>query len=455
MDYILFNNCRTWWYGENITRENNLMRKIILILLFGAIQLLMAQEILDLEDCIKHALKNNPDMAISGKQMQIADQGVVNSFGNLLPNVRSGFSSQFSKQGPSDYVQFGQTVTTPESNSEYHSFGVTANQTLFNGGSNINNYRYAKNQKFGYIVSDNQTRQMIITDVTDKFYTVLKSKELLKVYKKSHNNSIEQLKKTEEMQKLGKVALKDVLKAKVKEGGDRLNIIRQKTNLKTAIANLNTSMGISSDKMIDIEEKIYIPVEDISQSTAQEYCMKNNTELKLLEIQKKSAGFLLSSAKGAYLPDLSMSMRYGRGGPEFNRSYSEIDKWWNTSVTLSVGFSIFEGFKNRSNIQSKKIEIDIADDQIRKKKMEIAAKVNDFIRSLETYKQMLEINELNMESAREDLRLAQEMYRLNSVTFLEVLDAQVAFTRAESDIISTKYDAKIVEVQLKYVMGTL
>jgi len=68
---------------------------------------------------------------------------------------------------------------------------------------------------------------------------------------------------------------------------------------------------------------------------------------------------------------------------------------------------------------------------------------------------MIEINELNIASAKEDLRLQQEMYRLNAATLLEVLDAQVALTKAQGDLVSTKYDAKIAEVKLALLIGTL
>ena len=68
---------------------------------------------------------------------------------------------------------------------------------------------------------------------------------------------------------------------------------------------------------------------------------------------------------------------------------------------------------------------------------------------------MIEINELNIASAKEDLRLQQEMYRLNAATLLEVLDAQVALTKAQGDLVSIKYDAKIAEVKLALLIGTL
>jgi outer membrane protein TolC len=97
----------------------------------------------------------------------------------------------------------------------------------------------------------------------------------------------------------------------------------------------------------------------------------------------------------------------------------------------------------------------IYEDRIEQKKIELESRIENLILTLNTYREMIAINELNIESAREDLRLAQEMYRLNSATLLEVLDAQVTLTRAQSNLITTKYDAKIVEAQLALVMGTL
>ena len=68
---------------------------------------------------------------------------------------------------------------------------------------------------------------------------------------------------------------------------------------------------------------------------------------------------------------------------------------------------------------------------------------------------MIAINEINILSAQEDLRLAQEMYRLNSATLLDVLDAQVDFTKAKGNLVTTKYDAKIAEVQLAIFNGNI
>ncbi len=431
------------------------MRKSYFILSVLLVTGLYAGEKYNLEECLDIALKNNPDLMISQKQSDISINQKAQAFGSFLPTVGAGLNSSFSAQGQREFMSGGMKIIQPETNSEYYSLGVNVNQPIFNSAI-FSGYKLAKNGVVQAGISKNQTRQYLISSITEKFYAYLKAQELLKVYEKAHSNSFEQLKKTEEMHRLGQVTKKDVLKAKVREGGDRLNIINQKQALETAGIDLRASMGLKPDGSdFSAYEKIYTVVKSIDLQTAQEYCFKNNLALKLLDEQRRSADLQIKMAKSAYLPTLSSSFSYSRGGNQADRIYSETDKWWNRSLSLNLGFSIFNGFKTKKNVQIKKIEYNIYDERIRKEKISLMSRLDGLVRTLNTYKDMLEINEINLNSAREDLRLAQEMYKLNSATFLEVLDAQTAFTRAESDIIRIKYEMKVIEVQLKLTMGTL
>eukprot|EP01156_Anaeramoeba_ignava_P014613 Anaeramoba_ignava/a609765_86.p1 GENE.a609765_86~~a609765_86.p1 ORF type:complete len:432 (-),score=76.73 a609765_86:3313-4608(-) len=431
------------------------MRKSIIIVCLLLITGLFAGEEYTLEQCLDIAVKNNPDMVISKQQVDISQNQLSQAWGSFLPSANAGISSEFDVQGKTTYKFGGVTYDQKSSNSQSHYAYLSMDQTLYNSAL-FSGFKLAKNNVAQASLSKNQTRQNLTYSVTEKFYAYLKAQELLKVYEKAHKNSLEQLKKTEEMHRLGQVTQKDVLKAKVKEGGDRLNIINQKQALHTAAINLRANMGLNSEGGdFTVSQKNYVPVKTIALETAQEYCFTNNVSLRLLEEQKRNAELQYQMAKADYLPTLSADLSYYRGGEKFKRTFSEFDKWWNGSVGLSLNFSIFQGFKRKNEIQIKKIQYNIYDEQIRKEQISLMAGVDELVRTLDTYQEMLEINEINLNSAKEDLRLAQEMYKLNSATFLEVLDAQAAFTKAESDIISIKYDMKIIEVQLKLAMGTL
>ena len=74
---------------------------------------------------------------------------------------------------------------------------------------------------------------------------------------------------------------------------------------------------------------------------------------------------------------------------------------------------------------------------------------------LKANKEIVEINAANLESAQEDLRLADERYKIGAGTLLEVIDAQLALTQAQSTLVSAKYNYQIASTYLKYIMNEL
>ncbi|MCG2716210.1 MAG: TolC family protein [Candidatus Marinimicrobia bacterium] len=431
------------------------MRKSWIVTLLIITTTAFGAEKLNLRDCINIALKKNPGIMIASKQVNAYKSGVRGSYGSILPYVSLGARSNRSKQGPSEYIAYGTSFITPDTTTFYHSAGVTYNQNIFDGGKWWNNIHLAKNSLITAIYDQNLTRQGVIANVTEKFYNVLKAKELLNVYKVSLKNSQEQLVKTEEMYKIGQVAKKDLFKAQVSEGNDRLNVIRQRSMILLAISDLNIAIGQSLNTSIEIYEEEYKTPVYVEKEAAINKAITSNQEYNSLIAQKTSAFLQYKIARGDRFPTLSSTFSYYRGGPELSRTYKEFDKWWNTDLTFNLSFPLFDGFRRKTNIQQKLLNFNIYEDRIEQKKIELASQVENLILTLDTYREMIAINELNILSAKEDLRLAKEMYRLKSATLLEVLDAQVTLTRAQGNLITTKYDAKIAETQLALVMGTL
>jgi len=431
------------------------MRKFWIITLLITTTVVFGTEKLNLQDCINIALEKNPGITIASKQVSAYKSGVRGSYGSILPYISAGARSSRSTQGPNEYIAYGTKFTSPDTTTLYYTAGITYSQNIFDGGKWWNNINLAKNSLITAIYDQNLTCQSVIANVTEKFYNVLKTKELLNVYKVSLKNSQEQLVKTEEMYKIGSVAKKDLFKAQVSEGNDRLNVVRQRSMILLAVSDLNIAIGQSLNTSIEIYEEEYKTPEYVEKNAAINKAITSNQEYNSLIAQKTSAFLQYKIARGDRFPTLSSTFSYYRGGPELSRTYEEFDKWWNTDLTFNLSFPLFDGFRRKTNIQQKLLNFNIYEDLIEQKKIEIESQVENLILTLNTYREMIEINELNILSAKEDLRLAQEMYRLNSATLLEVLDAQVTLTRAQGNLITTKYDAKIAETQLALVMGTL
>lgn len=419
------------------------------IALFGA-------EKLSLQECIDLALTKNPDIALSQQDVRAYQAGIPGSYGSILPYLSANVSSSRGSYAPSEYYdEAGRKVTIPTQTTESYGAGVSYYQNIFDGGKWWNYIRLAKSQLDNAMINSDYTRQLIIANVTEKFYNVLKAQELLKVYEETLENSREQLLKTQEMHKIGQVAKKDLFKAQVREGNDRLAVIRQKSILKSNIAQLNVAIGQSPETKISVYEKDYRNPEKVDPETAIATALKNNKIYNSLKLQQQTALINYKIARADFFPTLSTSFSYNRNGTQFNDIYNNFDRSWTTYLSFNISYPIFNGFQRRTNVQRQRLNYQSFDNQIRKQRIDIENQIQSLILELETYREMIAINELNIKSAKEDLRLAQEMYNLKSATFLEVLDAQVAFTTAQQQLINTKYDAKIAEIKLAVAMGTL
>ncbi|MCF7740868.1 MAG: TolC family protein [Candidatus Marinimicrobia bacterium] len=429
------------------------MRKFLIFTLL-IVNVVFAQKELSLQECIEIAMKNNPDVTMASLDVKSAKYGIKGSYSGILPSISTGLNWSHNNQGEREFYVGGVKQIQPETSSNSYGFGVRYDQTLYDGGGWWNQIELAKNNYKTALVSKRQVKQNLTAYVTQQYYSILKAKKLLEVYQTSLKTSQQQLLKTKEMYELGQVAKKDFLKAKVQKGNDELNIIQQERQIKALKNELSTLLGYE-DKEFSVQEKDYESPQSYQKEPALQTAMENNIELRSLEFQKKNAQLQYAMAQSNLLPNLSTNLSYSKGGSQADRIYSDFDKFWNTSIGLNLSVPIFQGFSTKTRIQQSKIDYEKYNSRIKGKKLEITQNIKDLIENLNTYNKMLEINQFNLESAQEDLRSAQEMYRLNSATMLEVLDAQANLTQARSNLISTKYDAKIAEVNLKYHLGSL
>jgi len=428
------------------------MRKTILLLIV-LMNIIIAQKNFDLDKCIEIANKNNPDMKLADMEVKSAQYRIKGSYSGILPNISTGADWNHMNQGEREYYVGGVKQVQPETSSESYNLGINYHQNLYDGGAWWNQIKRAKNNYQNAIVNRKQTNKQIKAYVSQQYYKILKAKKLLDVYKSALKTSQKQLDKSKEMYELGQVARKDFLKARVKKGNDTLNIIQQKRTIKSLKNELARIMGYQENDFTIIETD-YLSPADYQLNTSLKKAMEHNPGLQSLQYQKKIAQLNYNIARSNLTPTLSTNLSYSRGGSKVSRVYSDFDKFWNTSIGLNLSIPIFQGFSTRTNIEKTHIEYEKYEARINNKELEIRKNIKDLIQKLETYNEMLEVNKINLESAEEDLRAAQEMYKLESATMLEVLDAQSNLTRARGNLISTKYEAKVAEVNLRYYMGT-
>ena len=412
-----------------------------------------------LDQAVDIALQNKEALKASALDLRSSKQDVKSSYSGILPFVRvtGGVTeSQFPRQSVGFNQSSGEILSDVSSITSASS-NVTVNQTIYDGGVWWNNIRLAKNN---YKVSEEFNRQIktnIIRNVHFAYFNYLKAMQLLGVARSNLMSSQQQLTLVQQQFDLGSAKKTDLLKAKVRFGQARVDVISNDASVKSAYRDLKNSMGvarINDDFTISEVEK---PLEIIPEfETGFELLQKFNPSVKAKQYQIVTAKLSTKIAKGSRMPNISISASaFGTAeslSEAVSNSYGDNQR---TNTSLSISLPLYSGNTISARIQKAKIAVNKQESEYLTQLEDLSVQLKDLIDQLQNFNEIIPINETVLESAEEDLKLSQVRYSQGSTTILEVLNAQVSVVQAKSSLVRSKYDAFIQQANLKALLGTL
>ena len=418
-------------------------------------------QIYSLEKCIEIALLNKESLKSAALDVQSAAAGARGSLSNILPTISYGNSwSETHSPTGSILSEIELMDSTFLFSSPYggvsNTFGssFSLRQPIYDGGQWLNQIRSANNS---LIITQQLARQQeinVILNVHQSFYQRLKAQQLLEVAKKNLNLARQQVSLVKTQFELGAVKKTDLLKTQVLKGRAQSDVLIQETNLRNAKLALRNSLGLmGSDVYFEITDlgQTLLPVPELEQSVSE--MVEHNPTLFVRRSQISEAELNRKILFGTRLPNLSASLSYGTTSDEFD-SITQLDDW-SSSISLSLSVPIFTGYSLSTKQQQAELNVRKQQYDYLTQKHNLQVQLGNLINALENYQELIPISEQVLASAEEDLNLVQERYSLGSATILEVLDAQVSVSQARSSLVSTKYDARTQEVQLRALLGTL
>ena len=413
-----------------------------------------------LEEAIKIALKNKESLKASAMDLESSRQSVKGSYSSILPSVR--FSGNMNESRfPTQTGGYNQTtgeITLDKISSQISaSSAISISQNIYDGGVWWNTIRQAKNNYKIAEEFDRQIKSNIIRNVHTNYFNYLKASQLLDVARSNLMSSQQQLALAQQKYELGSAKKTDLLKAEVRFGQARVDVVNNDAGLQNAYLSLKNAMGlIGKDVDFSIKE-VESPLDIVPEfETGFELVQKFNPSVKAKQYQISAAELGEKIAKGSRLPiisaNASMSGTADNIGDAISNSSNEQQR---VNTGLSISIPIFSGNSISTRIQKAKIAVDKQESEYLTQLQDLSVQLQLSIDQLNNYQEIIPINETVLVSAEEDLKLAQVRYSQGSTTILEVLDAQVSVVRARSSLIRTKYDAYIQQANLKALLGTL
>jgi len=400
-------------------------------------------EILTLEDCIRIAVEQHPDIRAKIAEAKAGKLRAKQSFSSFLPSL--DFSSGYFKSG---YDRTSGTAGTKSRRN--YTVGFFLSQNIFDFGRSLSSWRMSKNEAEAVSYLLNTTGQEIVYQVIDEFYGHLKALELKKVNQEAFALAEFYLKQIKGFYKAGTRPKIDVARAEVDLSNAKVALIKATNGVRLSIVGLNNAMGIG------INGPVFYQIKDEPELVKQDY---NIDDLFLLACQNRPELFELNARlmageekikffKSEYLPKISGRMSYDwKGGS------SPLDREWRAGITMDV--PLFSGLDTSYRLKEAGENLISVKSRVNSLKLKIKKEIEQGVLNLKEAGEIVSATKTAVEQAKENLRLAQGRYKVGLATIIDLTDARVLFLEANTDSITALYDYKIGEATIKKAVGTI
>ena len=411
-----------------------------------------------IDECIRIAKRNAPSMKTAEYALKVAEANVLDAWGNMLPSFSASVTGYRTTYGPQDISivdpTTGRVISTTSATQEFSNYSSRINygMSVFDKRNWSNLSRQQANQRISEY-DMKVTEQDLIYRVKEAYYALLAYQRLLEVNEETVKSREENLRKIESMFEVGSASKADVLKQKVQVQDARAALIQATNDVEYARANLAHTMGIHFDAPLRIVDVLDIEEPDVDLEQSLQDAMENHPDVLRAGAQVNVAKASVGYAQAAFWPSLGAGGSYSWGpDDELSKITDMFDKNYNWSLGLQLSIDIPD-LSTLANIRSAKSELALADEQLGETKGNIALAVKKAYLDLNAAKEIIKAREEEVASAAEDLKLAEERYRVGAGTALELIDAQVNHTSAQSNHVQALYDYKLALAQLERAIG--
>ncbi len=427
---------------------------ILFITLFAGAYSLKAQEILTLNEAITQALINNYDIKIVNNQAAIATNNVNLGNAGILPRLTADLSTGGGKSNSVLTSSTGVERVVDGARNNNLSYGINLGWTLFDGLQMFTNYeRLQELQKLGE-VGIRSTILATVSDVIAGYYDLVRQQKLVVASDTAIDISNFRLKIAQNKLEIGRGSKLDVLTAEVDYNADTAQYLQLKNTARQAMINLNRLMARDPNIIFSVEDNLdsdlNLNYTQLLNSTA-----NLNPVIQNSVINNRIAALNLKAVKGQRLPVIQLNSGYA-----FNRSstptgFNQRARSNGYTYGITASMNIFNGSLQKQNERNAKIDIENSELNLVQATESINAQLLSAYRTYDTGKELLNLENKNIEIAREHLDITLEKYRLGSISPLNVREAQVAYLTALTRQVEAQFQVKINEITLKEISGTL
>jgi outer membrane protein len=447
---------------------------------------------LSLDEALRIARQRNPLLQADLNNRELSDWNVRASYGSLIPaaDASSALSWQGSGEQQFGSVTLSQLGFTNQPSYYFSSYSIGISYAL--NGQILLALPQAKADREAQIARGSAAEAQTVLLVTQAYLEVLRQEEGLKLAERELERARGNLRLAQGQREVGTGTPMDVRQAEVAVGRARVNLLTSRNGVRTSKFRLLQEMGIDPQEEFALTSTFELVEPTWTEEALMELALERNPQLVGLRASIRTAEISTKMAKSAYLPSLSFSAGISgftreASDPRFlvaqaqssslgqvaqcealNELYRRLADPLPTqdcsrylftesqrravvngndnfpfsftrnppSASLRISLPIFQGLRRQRDLEAARIAEEDARLQVRDQELRLRADLASGLSTVQTAYEAALIEQENQTWADEQLRLAQERYRLGAATFLELVEAETVKAQADRDRIA-------------------
>jgi outer membrane protein TolC len=418
--------------------------RVSLLLLLPALALAQARH-LTLQEAIETALRQHPAVIVAREAVEAADARIRQARAGYFPQL--GFSG-IAKAGLSGAVNGLGLVGLPAS-PFYRNFAdsVNASQSLFDFGRT--KHLVASESKLRDAAEGDITtaEAEVILKVERAYYGVLSAQRQREVNAEIVRNreaTVRQAQAFYEGQLRSRVEL-DLARASLSRA--QLQGTEAENRVRIAVATLGAALGNPRDTEYDLETPdLNVPEMEPAETLINE-AWRLRPELLSLRSEREAAAEQVEFVKSQRKPLLNLVFSGGYA------RFTDVLARQLLAGGAGIALPLFTGGRIAGQVEEAEAQVRILDSREELLKQQIALEIHAAWLQLKNAIDSLPTLRLQTEYARNAARLADERYREQIGSFVDLSTAQLALAEASVSEVTGLYDLKVREAELRHAAG--
>jgi outer membrane protein len=398
---------------------------------------------LTLRQCVQLGWQKSPVAGAAGEEVAAARLKAISASLWYAPDLEL-------QSGGVLGSQMGRTPTGAVGTNPVAGFLVrlSLTQHLFDSGISRAELRQAQASLTAERYSQGATTEELTLEVVERFYAVLTAADARALAEQAVARAEKYVATASAKFEAGRVARSDVSRAAVQLAEAKLRQLAAGSAVRTASVALWQVMGLS----LDTEAELVDADDPLREANPLELQALDSAEHPAIQALRASLRADAASVKLARLnegPQLAVDGSYNL---DLLSSEVKARDW---TVFAGLGFPIFDwDMRKRATKElAARMEahrLSLAD--------RAAALRSELKRAGLDYRQTRDavtLAQAQVEDARESLRLSSLMYEVGRTPITDVIDAELALTRSESNLTAARYDERTALARLYYAGGVL